>query len=460
MMGWKRGGVPVVWAAAFVVVGVLVSGALWARPPEVPPEERDELYQRLKILAEAMDVVQRNYVEPVSPKDLVYGAVEGIVARLDPHSSFLTPEMFQEMQVETEGTFGGLGIEITVRDGRLTVVSPIEDTPAARAGIRAGDVIVKIEDEPTQDMDLMEAVRRMRGPKGTRITIYILRKGWDKPKAFTLTRDVIRIKSVRARRVGDVGIIRLAQFQQATHREVADALERFREEGGLAGLVLDLRNNPGGLLDQAVKVADLFLRKGTVVSTKGRDPEQEVVYTARDDGTEPDLPLVVLVNGGTASASEIVAGALQDHHRALILGERTFGKGSVQTILPLSDGSGLRITTALYYTPSGRTIQARGIEPDVRVAAGPGDPEQPPSERAHAQVREEDLKGHFEPHEGEAAEPAAEPEEEKPAGDEVDLTRDRQLQRAVQILHALKVFGLGQTAGPKPQADDDASHAP
>ncbi|RMG87704.1 MAG: S41 family peptidase, partial [Candidatus Dadabacteria bacterium] len=389
------------WAVGIALGGLLFAGVLWARPPEVPPEERDELYQRLRVLAEAMDVVQRNYVEPVKPEELVYGAVEGIVARLDPHSSFMTPDMFQEMQVETEGAFGGLGIEITVKDGRLTVVSPIEDTPAAAAGIQAGDVIVMIEGEPTEGMDLMEAVRRMRGPKGTRITIHILREGWDKPRAFTLTRDIIRIKSVKARRVDGVGVVRITQFQQATHREVAEALEGFRDDPSLFGLILDLRNNPGGLLDQAVKVADLFLTEGTVVSTKGRDPEQEVVYTARDDGTEPQLPLVVLVNGGTASASEIVAGALQDHRRALILGERTFGKGSVQTILPLSDGSGLRITTALYYTPSGRTIQARGIEPDVKVAAGPGDPEETPEDRVHGRMREEDLKGHFEPSEGE-----------------------------------------------------------
>ncbi len=446
------------WAVGIALGGLLFAGVLWARPPEVPPEERDELYQRLRVLAEAMDVVQRNYVEPVKPEELVYGAVEGIVARLDPHSSFMTPDMFQEMQVETEGAFGGLGIEITVKDGRLTVVSPIEDTPAAAAGIQAGDVIVMIEGEPTEGMDLMEAVRRMRGPKGTRITIHILREGWDKPRAFTLTRDIIRIKSVKARRVDGVGVVRITQFQQATHREVAEALEGFRDDPSLYGLILDLRNNPGGLLDQAVKVADLFLTEGTVVSTKGRDPEQEVVYTARDDGTEPQLPLVVLVNGGTASASEIVAGALQDHRRGLILGERTFGKGSVQTILPLSDGSGLRITTALYYTPSGRTIQARGIEPDVKVAAGPGDPEETPEDRVHGRMREEDLKGHFEPSEGEGEEPPK-PEAEEPGQgeDETELSQDRQLQRAVQILQALRVFGgMGQAS----TAPADAGRGP
>ena len=432
-MGKRHGRVR--WAAGVaLVVGVLASlGVALAAPPEPSPDERDELYRRLRVLAEAMDLVERTYVEPVKAEDLVYGAVEGIVSRLDPHSSFLTPDMFQEMQVETQGAFGGLGIEVTIRDGKLIVVSPIEDTPADRAGIRAGDVIVMIEGEPTQGMDLMEAVKRMRGPKGTSITIHVLREGWDKPRAFTIVRDVIRLKSVKRRRIGDVGVVRITQFQQATHRELRSALDRLLQEGEpLSGLVLDLRNNPGGLLDQAVKVADLFLREGTVVSTRGRDPDQEVVYTARDDGDEPDLPLVVLVNVGTASASEIVAGALQDHRRGVILGERTFGKGSVQTILSLSDGSGLRITTALYYTPSGRTIQARGIVPDIVVPAGPGEAPPEPPKLPHPTMREEDIKGHFEP---EA--PPAPREGEKPAP---ELAEDRQLQRAVEILTAWKIF--------------------
>ncbi|MBE0616735.1 MAG: S41 family peptidase, partial [Proteobacteria bacterium] len=381
-------------ALILVAAGLSLVQVPAARPPEVLPEARDDLYRRLKVLAEALDIVQRNYVEELSPEDLVYGAVQGIVARLDPHSSFLTPDMFQEMQVETEGSFGGLGIEVSLKDGRLTVVSPIEDTPAAKAGIQAGDVIVMIEGEATQDMELMEAVRRMRGPKGTQVTIHVMREGLDKPEAFTLVRDVIRIRSVRSRRVDAVGVVRIAQFQQATHAEVRKALAELTAGGELDGLILDLRNDPGGLLDQAVKVADLFLREGTVVSTRGRDPEQEVIYTARDDGDEPTVPMVVLVNEGTASASEIVAGALQDHRRALILGERTFGKGSVQTILPLSDGSGLRVTTALYYTPADRSIQAKGIVPDVLVPSGAVTVVQ--NRAPHGQTREEDLKGHFE----------------------------------------------------------------
>ena len=423
-----------------VLAGLALVQGPSARAPQPAPEARDDLYRRLKVISEVLDIVQRDYVEEISAEDLVYGAVQGIVSRLDPHSSFLNPDMFREMQVETEGAFGGLGIEVSVRDGRLTVVTPIEDTPAAVAGIQPGDVIVMIESEPTQDMELMEAVRRMRGPKGTQVTIHVLREGFDTPLAFTLVRDIIRIRSVRARRIDGIGVVRVAQFQQGTHAEVRKALGDLSEEGPLDGLVLDLRNDPGGLLDQAVKVADLFLKGGAVVTTRGRDPEQEVVYTARDDGDEPDLPLVVLVNEGTASASEIVAGALQDHGRALILGERTFGKGSVQTILPLSDGSGLRVTTSLYYTPADRSIQAKGIVPDVYVPSGAvtviqrGAP--------HGQTREEDLRGHFEQPPAEAVEPG--PMEAEPA-------EDLQLERALELLKGWKIFqalGSGTNRSP------------
>lgn len=447
---------------AAAVLACLWGGApAWAKPPEATPEERDDLYRRLKVLAEALELVQKNYVEPVKAENLVYGAIEGVLARLDPHSSFMAPEMFQEMQVETEGAFGGLGIEVTVRNGDLTVVSPIEGSPAYEAGIQAGDVIVMIEGEPTREMNLNDAVKRMRGPKGTKITIHVMRKGLENPKPYTLIRDVIRIKSVRGRRLGEVGVVRVAQFQQGTHLEVREALKALAKEGPLDGLVLDLRNNPGGLLDQAVKVADIFLKKGTVVSTRGRDPDEEVVYTARDDGDEPDYPVVLLVNEGTASASEIVAGALQDHRRGLVLGERTFGKGSVQTILPLDDGSGLRITTALYYTPANRSIQAKGITPDVPVAAAAAPQPEGRKTSPHGSMREEDLKRHFQTPGGEGgegvkggpAEPSA-PDEEA-AEVEVKPEDDAQVQRAVEILKAWKVFrtfdrqaAAGETGAP------------
>ncbi len=422
-------------AAVLALAGLTLAPGPWARSPEISTEARDDLYRRLKVLSEVLDIVQRDYVEELSSEDLVYGAVQGIVTRLDPHSSFMTPEMFREMQVETEGAFGGLGIEVSVRDGKLTVVSPIEDTPAALAGIRAGDVIVMIEGEPTEDMELMEAVRRMRGPKGTQVTIHVLREGLEEPKAFTLVRDIIRIQSVRASRLDRLGVIRIAQFQQGTHVEVRKALGELSAVSPIDGLILDLRNDPGGLLDQAVKVADLFLKEGTVVSTRGRDPEQEVVYTARDDGDEPDIPMVVLVNEGTASASEIVAGALQDHGRALILGERTFGKGSVQTMLPLSDGSGLRVTTALYYTPSGRSIQAKGIVPDVRVPSGAVTVVRPRSPHGH--TREEDLRRHFE---------MEQPEEIGTAVTGEDPDEDLQLERAVELLKGWGIFQSLRTA--------------
>ena len=410
---------------------LLVCPLAWGSPPELDPGERDELYRRLQILAEALDIVQRNYVEEVSSEALVHGAVRGIVEQLDPHSSFLPADMFHEMQVETEGAFGGLGIEVSAREGRLLVVAPIEDTPASRAGIQAGDVIVMIEGEPVKDLPLAETVKRMRGPKGTQVTIHVARKGWQDPKEFTLTREIIHIRSVRSQVMGGVGVVRIAQFQKETHVEVRRALGELLDGDPLRGLVLDLRNNPGGLLDQAVKVADVFLAEGTVVSTRGRDPEQEAVFAARDDGDEPDLPLVVLINEGTASASEIVAGALQDHGRALVLGQRSFGKGSVQTILPLSDGSGLRVTTALYYTPSDRSIQAKGIVPDIEVAPA-AEPAAAPPTPYHGQRREEDLDGHFETPEGGGA------------GEEAEgvaaVAEDAQLQRAVQILRSWQLF--------------------
>ncbi|MDF1553288.1 MAG: S41 family peptidase [Deferrisomatales bacterium] len=416
---------------------LMVCPLAWGTPPELDPGERDELYRRLKVLAEALDIVQRNYVEEVGSEDLVHGAVRGIIDQLDPHSSFLPADMFHEMQVETEGAFGGLGIEVSAREGRLLVVAPIEDTPASRAGIQAGDVIVMIEGEPVKDLPLAEAVKRMRGPTGTQVTIHVARKGWENPREFTLIREIIHIRSVRSRVVDGVGVVRIAQFQKETHVEVRRAVQELLDGDPLRGLVLDLRNNPGGLLDQAVKVADVFLAEGTVVSTRGRDPEQEAVFAARDDGDEPDLPLVVLINEGTASASEIVAGALQDHGRALVLGQRSFGKGSVQTILPLSDGSGLRVTTALYYTPADRSIQAKGIVPDIEVGAV-AEPVLAPPKAHHGQQREEDLDGHFETPEAGHAVAAAETA--------ANLAEDTQLQRAVQILKSWQLFRGTQPA--------------
>jgi len=349
------------------LLGLFVGG-FYSHRVAARPEEVDKAYEKLKILTEVMEIVQREYVEEVKVEDLIVGAIQGMLQSLDPHSSYLTPDMFKELQVETKGSFGGLGIEIGIRDGVLTVISPIEDTPAWRAGIKAGDKIVKINGEPTKGLNLMECVKRLRGPKGTKVTITIMREGFTEPKDFTITRDIIKVKSVKYKRLGDGFVyLRIIQFQERTADDFKKAIAALREEGdGIKGIVLDLRNNPGGLLNQAVDIADLFLQDGTIVTVKGRG-EERMKFKAKAEGTLPPWPIVVLVNHGSASASEIVAGALQDYGRAVIMGKRTFGKGSVQTIIPLEDGSGLRLTTARYFTPKGRSIQDKGITPDIEL---------------------------------------------------------------------------------------------
>lgn len=351
-------------------------------------------YDELKTFTEVLDIVQHSYVKTPDSKALIYGAIKGMLNALDPHSSFLTPDEFKELQIETKGEFGGVGIEITIKDGWLTVVSPIEDTPAYKAGIKAGDKIVKINGKPTKDMNLTEAVKLIRGPKGTKVTLTIWREGFTEPKDFEITRGIISIKSVKAKTLEPgYGYVRLTSFQENTASELQKALLKLEKENSpLKGIVLDLRNNPGGLLDQAVKVADEFLDKGLIVYTKGRLKGQQMRFYAHKNKHPHPYPVVVLVNGGTASAAEIVAGALQDHHRALLIGQTTFGKGSVQTIIPLEDGSALRLTTALYYTPSGRCIQATGIEPDLNLAHVEIDGKK----TMHHVIREKDLARHLE----------------------------------------------------------------
>ena len=398
--------------------------------------ETDEMYEKLKVFSDVLTIIQKNYVEDSNAEDLIYGAINGMLRTLDPHSSFMRPDFYKELQVETKGSFGGLGIEITMKKGILTIVSPIEDTPAFRIGLKAGDKIVKIEDETTENMTLLDAVKRMRGPAGTDVTISIIREGFLEPQDFTITREVIRIKSVKYKSLeeGTIGYIRLSQFQEDSGREFNKALVSL--EGGekpLEGLVLDLRNNPGGLLDQAVKISDEFLEEGLIVYTQGKLEGQQMKFTAQPNQDPHDYPIIVLVNGGSASGSEIVAGALQDHNRAVILGTTTFGKGSVQTIIPLEDGSGLRLTTARYYTPSGRSIQATGIVPDVIVK---NQTVHTPEEKKNLRmIKEKDLKGHFKP-EG-AAEETATPEDEAETEAEPE---DSQLDRAVQLLKSWHIF--------------------
>ncbi len=395
-------------------------------------------YEDLRVFADVLGILQREYVEETKSKDLIYGAIKGMLETLDPHSAFLPPNMYKEMQEETKGRFEGLGIEITIREGVLTVVSPIEDTPAFKAGIQAGDQILRIDGEATKNLTLMEAVKRMRGPKGSKVTLTIMREGFAKPREFTLIRDVIPIRSVRYEVLEkQYGYIRLSQFQEKTDQEFQKAIKALEDEvkGGLKGLILDLRNNPGGLLDQAVKISDYFLDSGVIVSIEGRREEQKMKFNAHpQDNHLKHYPLVVLVNGGSASGAEIVAGAIQDHGRGIILGTQTFGKGSVQTIFSLKDGSGLRLTTARYYTPSGRSIQAKGIVPDIIVksavpeeekATPPKLPSEKDLERHLIDVKEKEK-------EKEKEKPKVEAKEKKPA--------DTQLERALELLKSWEIF--------------------
>ena len=379
---------------AILVVFIGISSQRWCSA-----EGKGSDYESIELFTDVMAIVKKSYVEEVDTKKLIYGAINGMLASLDPHSSFMPPESYKEMKIDTKGSFGGLGIEITIKDGILTVISPIEDTPAFKAGIKSGDQIFKIDDKFTKDLNINEAVKRMRGQKGTSVTLTIMRDGFDKPKEFTLTRDIIQVKSVRSRLMGDgYGYIRIAQFQERTDEDFAKNLKALKEEnkGELKGLILDMRNDPGGLLDQAVKIAEHFVEGGQmIVYTEGREKDSKMQFTSRKGVKEPKFPMVVLINGGSASASEIVAGALQDHKRAIVMGTQSFGKGSVQTIIPLSDESGLRLTTARYFTPKGRSIQAKGITPDI-VVERLELPREQPEKKDSLHIREKDLENHFE----------------------------------------------------------------
>ena len=419
----------------------------------------EDTYDKLKVFTEVLSLIQSNYVDDVNSKDLIYGAVKGMLDTLDPHSSFMPPESFKEMQVETQGSFGGLGIEITVKDRMLTVVAPIDGTPADKAGIHPGDRIVKIEGQQTKDMTLMDAVRKLRGPKGSKVTISILREGTPEPTDVTLVREVIEVKSIRSKNLGDgMYYVRITSFQERTSKDLEDALEQAKKAGANS-LVLDLRNDPGGLLNQAVAVSDMFLDKGQlIVYTQGRLKNQDLRFTAEHNNGLPRLPMVVLVNGGSASASEIVAGALQDWKRAVILGTKTFGKGSVQTVIPLSDGSGLRLTTAKYYTPKGRSIHGIGIVPDIVV-------EQPRPELAKASTPAEQKAAEQKTGEQLLQTKPPAPREQRIGEQEgegveighrdvVDLAKDIQLQRAMEIL---KATGILERNGSSPKGETKAA---
>ena len=413
----------------FLVLAVATSGIVLGRLSVTAESAEGEGYEELKTFTEVLSMVKKHYVEEVKSKDLVYGAIRGMLSSLDPHSSFMTAEGYKDMQVETKGEFGGIGIQIGMKESMLTVIAPIEDTPAFRAGIKAGDKIVKINSVTTRDMTLQDAVSKMRGTPKTTVVISITREGWKELKDFTLTREIIKVKSVKSKLLEPgIGYIKINQFQEQTSNDLAAALKKLNEEK-ITSLVLDLRNDPGGLLNSSIDVVSQFLEKGKlVVYTKTRSGEKSEYFTNND--SQFKLPMVVLINQGSASASEIVAGALKDWNRAVTLGTVTFGKGSVQTVIPLTDGSGLRLTTAKYYTPKGKSIQGTGITPDIIVKL-----EAKNGAKEHPVLREKDLQHHLKNEQGDTKDA-----EKETAPIEVDEKDDIQLQRAVDILKTWNVF--------------------
>lgn len=408
----------------------------------------EKTYKSLKLFADVLEEIEKNYVDEVDADELVHNAIRGMVGNLDPHSSFMPPEAFGDLQDDTKGKFSGIGIVITMKEGILTVVSPIEGTPAYKAGIQAGDIIIKIDDASTKDMALWEAVSRMRGPRHKEVVITVIRDGQTGPLTFSLKRDLIPITSVRSAMLSPgYGYLRITNFRMNTLEDVEKQLSRMEDEAnGLNGLVIDLRDNPGGLLDQAIKISDLFLDRGIIVSIKARLKKNTQEFNAYPDTTDRNYPVVVLINGGSASASEIVAGALQDHSRALILGTPSFGKGSVQTMRPLKDGFGLKYTIARYYTPSGRSIQAKGIVPDIEVAQGTLVKKDQKASAFDRMMKEKNLKNSLKPEHSDEDDidaitrPGAKNGKDQ-KDQEVDaLHQDAQIERALDILIGYGIF--------------------
>ena len=413
----------------------------------------EETYKGLKLFSDVIELVEKNYVDPVDSKKMIEQAIQGMVHSLDPHSSLLPPDDFKELQIDTQGKFTGIGVSITMRNGFVTVVSPIEGTPAYKAGIKAGDIIVKVDGKPTNE--LRHAVKMIRGPKGTEVVVTIKRKGVSEPIDIKLIRDVIPVESVRAIVLKPgYGYIWITNFRDNTTDDVVTELKRLESgKTPLKGLILDLRDNPGGLLNQSIKISDLFLEKGDILSIKGRLKQNTQIFKAKANSTDRSFPMVVLINGGSASASEIVAGALQDHKRALILGTPSFGKGSVQTVEPLRDGYGLKLTIARYYTPSGRSIQAKGIEPDIIV--NQRFIEKDETSDGDRKIREKDLKNHLEAipeqsqgvqtepgeKEGDRKKPKTKAPENRFGQLKVEqLMSDNQVTRALDILLSYEIF--------------------
>lgn len=380
-------------------LAVLLSApAVWGRAEEEAAGDRNKRntrYETLELFQKVLHFIESNYVEEVDNRSLIHGALKGMLETLDPHSNFLPPEVYRDMKIDTSGKYGGLGLEMGVKDNVLTVVAPIEDTPAWRAGVRSGDRIVKINGESTKGMTLTEAVSKMKGKQGTAMKLSIFRKGFAKPKEVTLMRETIKIQAVKWESLDPgFGYVRLTNFNENAARDIRKAIEKLEKKGTLQGMVLDLRNNPGGLLDQAVDVSSLFIDEGVVVSTRGRSREQEIRYAKRGMARK-DFPLAILVNASTASAAEIVAGALQDHHRAIVMGAPTFGKGSVQTVIDLNQEMGLKLTIARYYTPTGKSIQEKGVQPDVLLDDFDSKVLAEARKKKEEGVREKDLRGHI-----------------------------------------------------------------
>ncbi len=415
-------------AAAIAFLAIPASG--------IAQNNSSETYRQLDLFGDVFERVRADYVEQVGDEDLIEAAINGMLTSLDPHSSYMSPKSFKDMQVQTKGEFGGLGIEVTMENGFVKVVSPIDDTPAFRAGLQSGDLITHLDEEAVQGLTLAQAVEKMRGKVGEDIKLTIRREGRE-PFDVTITRDNIRIRSTRWRTEGDVGYIRITSFSEQSYDGLESGMKKIKEKLGskLKGIVLDLRNNPGGLLDQAIKISDAFLDRGEIVSTRSRRADDATRHNAKPGDLAEKLPMVVLVNGGSASASEIVAGALQDHRRAIVLGTRTFGKGSVQTIMPLSGHGAIRLTTARYYTPSGRSIQAKGIEPDIEVRQAKLEDVDNAQRR-----REEDLRGALDNTKKpeEPAETAEKPAAEKKAPEAKPF--DYQLRRALDIIAGIALY--------------------
>jgi carboxyl-terminal processing protease len=415
--------------------GLLWSSAAFAE--QEPAQDNPLPLEELRVFADIFGRIKANYVEPVDDQELLENAIRGMVSGLDPHSNYLDAEEYSDLQVGTKGEFGGLGIEVGMEDGFVKVISPIDDTPAARAGVRSGDLIVRLDDTPVKGMSLNEAVAMMRGKPGTPLELTIIRKGVEKPLKIIVVRDIIRVASVKSRLLDkQYAYLRISQFQTKTARDMLKALSRLKKEAGgeLHGLVLDLRNNPGGVLNAAVSVSDAFLESGLIVYTQGREQDSQLRFEAAPDDVLNGAPMVVLVNEGSASASEIVAGALQDHHRAVIMGSRTFGKGSVQTIIPVSDTAAVKLTTARYYTPSGRSIQAEGIAPDIKLE----NVTVSKVEKVQDPIKESNLSGHLENGNGAKAEEGASSKSDQDQESLAD--KDYQLGEALNLLKGLAIL--------------------